>query len=79
MWGAGQCVGPISGFWWIFPVIGLLICLFFVVAVVRMMSRGGRFMCMGPHHHESNETARSVRDTSSPPAASPTPRGDSLG
>ena len=49
------------GFWWIFPVIGLLICLFFVVAAVRMMSKSGRFMGMGPHHHESDEPARSAR------------------
>ena len=42
MWGPGSCVGPMWGFWWIFPVIGLLICLFFVIAVVRMMSGGGR-------------------------------------
>jgi hypothetical protein len=62
MWGAGPCVGPMWGFWWIFPVIGLLICLFFVIAVVRMMSGGGRFMCMGPHHHESDEMARLRRE-----------------
>ncbi len=58
MWGPGPWMGPMWGFWWIFPVIGLLICLFFVIAVARMMSGGGRFMCMGPHNHESEETAK---------------------
>jgi hypothetical protein len=50
------------GFWWIFPVIGLLICLFFVMAMVRMVSGGGRFMCMGPHQHDSEEAARLRRE-----------------
>ena len=55
MWGPGPWGAPMWGFWWIFPAIGLLFCLFFVIALVRMMSGGGRFMCMGPHHHESEE------------------------
>jgi hypothetical protein len=46
------------GFWWIFPVIGLLIFLFFVVCIVRMIAGGGRFMCMGPHQHENEEMSR---------------------
>jgi len=50
------------GFWWIFPVIGLLICLFFVIAMARMIGGGGRFMCMGPHHDDSEETARLRRE-----------------
>ena len=58
MWGPGPWAGPMWGFWWIFPIIGLLICLFFVIAMVRMMSGGGRFMCMGPHHEDREETAR---------------------
>jgi uncharacterized membrane protein len=62
MWGPGPWMGPMWGFWWIFPVIGLLICLFFMIAMVRMMSRGGRFMCMGPHHDEGEEIARLRRD-----------------
>jgi len=62
MWGPAPCIGPMWGFSWIFPVIGLLICLVFVIAVVRMMSGDGRFMCMGPHHHENDETARLRRE-----------------
>ena len=44
MWMPGPWMGPMWGFWWIFPVLGLLICLFFVIAMVRMMSGGGHFM-----------------------------------
>lgn len=40
MWGPGPWMGPMWGFWWIFPVIGLLICFFFVIAMVRMMRSG---------------------------------------
>jgi hypothetical protein len=53
------------GFWWIFPVIGLLIFLFFlffVFSVVLMVRGGGHFMCIGPHHHDSEETARFRRE-----------------
>lgn len=49
MWGPGLWITPMWGFWWIFPVIGLLICLVFIVVVVRIVSSGGHVMCMGPH------------------------------
>ena len=62
MWGSGLWMGPMWGFWWIFPVIGLLMCLLFVIAMARMMSGGGRFMCMGQHNHESEETAKLRRE-----------------
>jgi uncharacterized membrane protein len=58
MWGPGPWVGPMWGFWWIFPLIGLAICLFFVIAMVRMISSGGRFMCMGSRPHNSEDVAR---------------------
>jgi len=65
MWGPGSWGAPMWGFWWIFPLIGLLICLVFVVAMVRFM--GGRgFMCMGDHRsHASDEEAdlrREIRE-----------------
>ena len=50
------------GFWWIFPVIGLAICLMFFVMMVRAVSGGGRFMCMGPHRDDGEETARLRRE-----------------
>ena len=62
MWGPGPWMGPMWGFWWIFPVIGLVICVFFAIAMTRMMSGGGRFMCMGPHSHDVEETARLRRE-----------------
>jgi hypothetical protein len=49
------------GFWWIFPLIGLLFCGFFMFAVIRMMS-GGRVMCMGPDPHNGEEIARLRRE-----------------
>ena len=58
MWGPGPWMGPMWGFWWIFPVIGLLICFLFVVVVVRTIASGGRFMCMGPNQHGSDEINR---------------------
>jgi hypothetical protein len=48
------------GFWWIFPLIGLLICLVFVVAMARSM--GGRgFMCMGDHRSQASEDVTDLR------------------
>jgi hypothetical protein len=41
--------------------MGFLIFLFFMVAMMRMMI-GGRFMCMGPHHDDREETARLRRE-----------------
>lgn len=59
MWGPGPwTMEPMGAFWWIFPVIGFLICLFFVIAMVRMVSGGGRFMCTGPHHADGEEMVR---------------------
>lgn len=52
MWGAGPWNGPMWGFWWIFPLIGLTIAAVFVWAMIRAMSRGGGFMCMGGHRTE---------------------------
>jgi hypothetical protein len=49
------------GFWWVFPLIGLLFCAFFVFATIRMMS-GGRFMCRGPHPDNGEEVGRLRRE-----------------
>jgi hypothetical protein len=46
MWGTGPCAW---GFWWIFPLIGLLLCLAFVAMMMRGMMGGRGFMCMGGH------------------------------
>lgn len=60
MWGPGPWMGPMGGFWWIFPVIGLLVCLRFLIATTRMMGRGGPFACMGPR--DADETAKLRRE-----------------
>jgi len=51
-----------SGLWWIFPMVGLLICFLFIVLMVRAFACGGRFMCMGLHHHDSDEINRLRRE-----------------
>jgi hypothetical protein len=59
MW--GPWMGPMWGFWWVFPLVGLLFFAFFVFAMIRMMS-GGRFMCMGPHPDNGEEVGRLRRE-----------------
>jgi hypothetical protein len=42
--------GPLLwGFWWIFPLMGLLVCLGFLVMAFRSAKRGRGFGCMGGH------------------------------
>jgi hypothetical protein len=53
--------GSDVGFLVDFPAIGLLIFLF-RRSVVRMIGGGGHFMCMGPHHHDSEEITRLRRE-----------------
>jgi hypothetical protein len=49
------------GFWWILPLIGLLICLGLLVAAFRFMSTGRGFMCMGGHRGMGNDEAAEMR------------------
>lgn len=62
MWGPGPWMVPMWGFWWIFPVLGILLCIFFVAILVRTFASGGHFMCMGPHERESDEINRLRRE-----------------
>ena len=58
MWGPWGA--PMWGFGWIVPLIGLLICLVFVVVMARAM--GGRgFMCMGGHRNHLREGETELR------------------
>jgi hypothetical protein len=51
------------GFWWIFPLVGLFVCLAFLVMAFRFMSTGRGFMCMGGHRSmEHDETAEMRRE-----------------
>jgi len=54
-------MGPMWGFWWIFPIIGLLICLLFVFVILRAFT-SGRFMCMGARNDANTETAQLRRE-----------------
>jgi hypothetical protein len=47
-----------SGFWWIFPLMGMLMCLAVAVVAVRFIATGRGFMCMGGHRQAGvDETA----------------------
>ncbi len=50
-----------SGFWWIFPIIGLLVCLAFMFVAFGFMSTGRGFMCMGGHRGMGSDDAAEMR------------------
>ena len=64
MWGPGPWMGPMWGFWWIVPLIGLIVCLAFAVCAYRALTGRGQFMCMGGHDRDSKEDdlQREVRE-----------------
>lgn len=62
MWGPGPWGGPMWGFWWIVPIVGLVIGVVCLVAMVRAMSGQGRFMCMGGHRAHDEGTAALRRE-----------------
>lgn len=61
MWGPGPWAGPMSGFWWILPLIGLAICLGFFVMAFRFMSTGRGFLCMGGHRSMGSDEVAEMR------------------
>ncbi len=66
MWGPGWWGPPLWGFWWIFPLVGLVIALVFVFAIARAVGSGGQFMCMRGHRTDNDgelaELRREVRE-----------------
>ena len=58
----GLWPGPMMWFWWVFPVVGLVICLFLALAMTRAIS-GGRLMCMR-RDERPNETSELRREVS---------------
>jgi hypothetical protein len=44
-----MCGPLVWGFWWIFPLMGFLMCLGFLVMALRFASKGRGFRCMGGH------------------------------
>ncbi len=65
MWGPGWG-WPMWAFWWVFPLLGFLVCLGFLVMMIRAMRSGAGVMCMGRHQapgvDETAELRREVRD-----------------
>lgn len=61
MWGPGPWGTPMWGFWWVFPLTGLLVCLAFLVMAVRFMTTGRGFMCMGGHQGMGNDEVAAMR------------------
>ncbi len=55
MWGFWHA--PIGWFWWIVPLMGLLMCLAFAVLACRFMAGGRGVMCMGGHQPGGNDIA----------------------
>jgi hypothetical protein len=50
-------------FWWIVPLIGLLLCIGIAVAVIRAMRGGAWSGCMGSHEaHAGDQTAELRRE-----------------
>ena len=52
---------PMWGFWWVFPLLGVLVCLAFLVVAVRFMSTGRGFMCMGGRGGMGDDEAAAMR------------------
>jgi hypothetical protein len=61
MWGPGPWGTPMWGFWWVVPLIGLLVCLAFLVMAIRFMSTGRGFMCMGGHRAMGDDAVAEMR------------------
>jgi hypothetical protein len=61
MWGPGPWGAPMWGFWWIFPLIGVLVCLAMMFVAFRFMSTGRGFMCMGGHRAMGNDHVAEMR------------------
>ena len=49
-------------FWWIFPLLGLLVCLGMIVMMVRAMRGGAGPMCMRHHAQGADDTAELRRE-----------------
>jgi hypothetical protein len=59
MWGPWHA--PMWGLWWIFPLVGFVLCLTFVVMAVRFIATGRGCMCMGGDGHGPARDSRDVR------------------
>ncbi len=54
--------GPfVWGFWWVFPLIALVMCLGCLIMALRFARSGRRFGCMGSHCGMADDNAESPR------------------
>lgn len=61
MW-TGPFGSPMWGVWWIFPLIGMLLCFTFLVLAVRFVATGRGFMCMGGHQATGHDDVAAMRE-----------------
>jgi hypothetical protein len=54
--------GPLTvGFWWIFPLMGLVMCLGCLLMMFRSVTTGRGFMCMRGHHGTQTDEDSEMR------------------
>jgi hypothetical protein len=61
MWGPGW-ESPMWAFWWIFPLLALVVFLGMIVMMIRAMRGGTGFMCTGHHAPGADDTAELRRE-----------------
>jgi hypothetical protein len=49
------------GFWWVFPLLGLVMVIACGIMMVRAMSRGGGMSCMGGHRAGAGDSMDELR------------------
>ena len=54
MWGPASWEPAMFGFWWVFPLMGVLLCLAFVFVVLRALVSGRGMMC-GMRHVDTQD------------------------
>ena len=52
MWGPWTATW---GFWWVFPLLGMLLCFAFMLIAVRVLGAGHGVMCMGRGHSRGDD------------------------
>jgi hypothetical protein len=64
MWGPESWGTSMWSFWWIFPLIGMAVCVLFLITMVRVASGGHGFMCMGhrPGRADDDDMRREIRE-----------------
>jgi hypothetical protein len=50
-----MCALPVWGFWWVFPLVGMLVCLAFFLVMLRSGRAGHGCMGMGGHRSTRDE------------------------